>query len=180
MWSVRDWIIKNEDSQPKESDEIQGLLIQAADLAAEAKEIVEMAFWEGIDKAALRQKSQENGKKREDLEKKIDKARSKSALSQILVGVQAEWKRPIDGTSFSKWREAMVSAANALGWPVEEDKLTPEVFEQKTRMERSIDDWPIFWKSLSLDTRREVIKSIFDITVEKGRGLDRIKLTPKK
>lgn len=180
MWSVRDWIIKNEDSQPKESNEIQGLLIQAADLAAEAKEIVEMAFWEGIDKAALRQKSQENGKKREDLEKQIDKARSKSALSQILIGVQAAWKRPIDGTSFSKWREAMVNAADALGWPVEEDKLTPEIFEQETRMERSVDDWPIFWKSLSLDTRREVIKSIFDITVEKGRGLDRIKLTPKK
>lgn len=180
MWSVRDWIIRNEDSQPKESDEIQGLLIQAADLASEAREIVEMAFWEGIDKNALRLKSQENGKKRAELEMKIDAARSKSALSQILVGVQVAWKRPIDGTSYSKWREAMVNAAVALGWPVEEEKLTPEVFEQKTRMERSIDDWPIFWNSLSLDTRREVIKSIFDIIVEKGRGLDRIKLTPKK
>lgn len=180
MWSVRDWIVKNEDNRPPESDEIERLLLQAAELANEASDIVDMAFWEGIDRNALRLKSQENGKKRAVIEQQIDAARSKNALSQILVGVQAAWKRPIDGTNYSDWRKSMVDAAEAFGWPVEEEKLTPEIFELKTRMERSIDDWPIFWRSLSLDTRREVIKSIFEITVNKGRGLDRIRLNQKK
>lgn len=179
MWAVRDWITKNEDSQPKESDEIQGLLLKAAELANEAKEIVDMAFWEGIDKAALRLKSQENGKRRAVLEQKIAAARSKNAISQILVGVQAAWKRPIDGTTYADWHKAMIDAADEFGWPVDEEKLTPEAFEQKTRMERSIDDWPVFWRALPLDTRREVIQTIFDIEVEKGRGLERIKISEK-
>jgi hypothetical protein len=179
MWAVRDWIIRNDTDQPKESEEIRGLLVEAADLAKEAKEIVDMAFWEGIDKAALRQKSQENGKKRAALELKIETARSKNAISQILTGVQMAWKRPIDGTSYADWRKAMIDATEELGWKLDEGDLSSENFEHKTRMERSIDDWPLFWQSLSLDTRREVIRSIFEIKVEKGRSLDRVKFTER-
>jgi hypothetical protein len=179
MWSVRDWIAKNDDKQPKESDEIQRLLLQAADLAKEAKEIVEMAFWEGIDKVALRQKSQENGAKRADLEKQIEQARSKNALSQILTSVQVAWKKPIDGSSYSEWRQKMIDSAEAFGWPLDLDTLTPENFELKTRIERSSEEWPDFWESLTFDTRREVIKSIFEITVNKGRGYDRVVLAER-
>jgi hypothetical protein len=68
----------------------------------------------------------------------------------------------------------MVSVSKALGQEVDESLITPEVYELKTRVERRAEAWPAFWRGLSLDARREVIKALLDIKVNKGRDLDRV------
>ena len=94
-----------------------------------------------------------------------------------MLKVQREWNSPVDPKGYKEWRDAMVSSAALLGYPVEEDKITKSIYEKKIRVERQISDWPVFWGQVPFDQKREVIRGVMKITVQKGISPDRIQIT---
>lgn len=178
MWLVYGWAntaLGTGDTRV-ESTLVEEKLLASAKLAEQILEAQEMAFWPGVDKSAIKKKIESLGKERHQLELEIDAERSQNAMHDVVRQVKAEWLKPIEGESYAAWKLAMQESAKAMGWSVEENLLTTDVFETKTRIERQTAVWPEFWAGLPLDTRREVVRSLFKITVNKGRTLDRIEI----
>jgi hypothetical protein len=71
----------------------------------------------------------------------------------------------------------MLSISLTSGTVLEASDFSFEQFELKSRVEKEIGEWPAFWDSLSLDVRREVIRSLFRVVVNKGRTYERIEIT---
>lgn len=178
MWMVYKWASSEGEiaGGQKESSAIEGKLVESALIAEQILEAQEMVFWPGADKSALKKKIEALGKEREALEAQIEVARSRNAMDDVVRQVKSAWLKPIEGENYAAWKKAMEEVSSLMGWPIDEELLTTDVFEKKTRIERQIDSWPDFWLSLPLDTRREVIKSLFSITLNKGRTLDRIEI----
>jgi hypothetical protein len=179
MWMVYKWASAEGDAHtPKvESKSIEGKLLASAKIAEQVLEAQEMVFWPGVDKSAIKKKIEALGKERELLELEIEGERSANAMQDVVRQVRVDWLKPIEGESYANWKTAMEQSAHAMGWAVDQSLLTTEVFEAKTRIERQVSAWPEFWAKLPLDTRREVIKSLFKIIVNKGRNLDRIDIS---
>ncbi len=177
MWTVHQVLSEKSDLEASSrgvSSELEAMLLESATLSEEIRLCQEMVFWDGADRVSLKSKIAKLGARREILEQAIETERSTSALGAIVREVRALWLQPIDGTGYSLWKENMVSVSKALGQEVDESLITPEVYELKTRVERRAEAWPAFWRGLSLDARREVIKALLDIKVNKGRDLDRV------
>ena len=180
MWRVFEWI-KADDrttAPSKNSGIIGKLLSESAELAEKIIQVQEMVEWPGSDKATLKARIASLGREREAVESKIGLEKSKTAIGEVAYRVRAEWQKPVDAHSFEGWRIAMKKSAELLGTEIDESDVTFEIFQQKTRIERELDGWPHFWTSLPLDTRREVIGSLFQIKVLKGSSPDRVEITP--
>lgn len=178
MWMVYKWASAEGDAHATkiESKVIEEKLLASAKIAEQILEAQDMVFWPGVDKSSIKKKIEILGRDRESLELEIESERSQNAMRDVVRQVRAEWLKPIEGESYSAWKLAMQEAALAMGWESDQNLLTTEVFESKTRVERQVSAWPEFWERLPLDTRREVIKSLFKITVSKGRTLDRVEI----
>lgn len=178
MWMVHKWASSSATSKlaKSESPDVKSKLVESARLAEQIRDAQDMVFWPGADKSSLKTKIEELGKQRAAIEQSIEAQRSKNAMDDVVRQVRIDWNLPVDGVSFSSWKAAMEDSAKLMGWAPEPELLTEKVFEAKTRIERQIYAWPKFWASLHLDTRREVIKALFRITVNKGRTLDRIQV----
>lgn len=178
MWKVLDWI-KSDDrvtSREKPSENLEGLITESANLAQKIMTLQEMAEWEGADLASLKARIGELGRDRSALEERISQEKSSNALGEIAFRVRAEWQEPVKSDAYEAWKLAMEESSRLMGWSSDPSLLTIEAFEAKTRIERQIDSWPSFWKGLTLDTRREVIRSLLTITVHKGNSLDRVQI----
>lgn len=163
---------------PKPTSKImQSLLLESARISSEISQRQEMVFWEGANKSELKSIIQALGSKRLELERAIDSQRSTSALNDIIDQVRAKWEEPIDPSNFEDWQEAMISISLTSGTVLEASDFSFEQFELKSRVEKEIGEWPAFWDSLSLDVRREVIRSLFRVVVNKGRTYERIEIT---
>lgn len=178
MWKVYQWASADIESHKikSESTLIEEKLLASAKIAEQILEAQEMVFWPGVDKSAIKKKIEILGKERESLEREIDGERSHNAMQDVVRQVRAEWLKPVKGDSYAEWKSAMEDSARSLGWEMDQTLLTTTVFEKKTRIERQTAAWPDFWAGLPLDTRREVIRSLFKITVNKGRTLDRVEI----
>lgn len=178
MWMVYKWASAEGEAHMTRVDStaVETKLLASAKIAEQILEAQEMVFWPGVDKSAIKKKIEALGKDRENLELEIEEERSQNAMQDVVRQVRAEWLKPIEGESDAAWKAAMEQAADSMGWEVDETLLTTEVFDKKTRIERQVGAWPEFWSALPLDTRREVIRSLFQITVNKGRTLDRIEI----
>lgn len=178
MWMAYEWA--SSDSELKDgvagSSVIEQKLLESARIAEKILEAQEMVFWPGVDKSAIKKKIEALGKERQALELEIESERSQNAMEDVVRQVKAAWLRPVEGQSYAAWKSAMHDSARLMGWEIEEELLTTDVYEKKTRIERQIASWPDFWEALPLDTRREVLKALFSITVHKGRTLDRIEI----
>lgn len=178
MWLVYNWASSDAEAHATKSDskEIEEKLIASARIAEQIIDAQNMVLWPGADKSALKKTIESLGKEREILELEIESERSKNAMQDVVRQVRAAWLKPIDGDTYAAWKLAMQASAEAMGWWIDTDLLTTEAFETKTRIERQVAAWPEFWAKLPLDTRREVIRSLFKIRVNKGRTLDRIEV----
>ncbi len=178
VWEVYAWASANvaPSEVAKESKEITDLMLESSKLLDKIVELQDIATWPGADKASLRSKMAKIGKSREEVESKIAKLRSRNSSHDVMRKVQQEWNSPVDPKGYKEWRDAMVSSAALLGHPVVEDKITKTVYEKKIRVERQISDWPDFWSKIPFDQKREVIRGIMHITVEKGISPDRVKI----
>jgi DNA invertase Pin-like site-specific DNA recombinase len=178
VWEVHTWASAN--IEPKalaeESQEIKDLLLESSKLLDKIVEQQDIATWPGADKSSIKAKLAKIGKAREEVEAKISKLRSRNSSHDILRKVRKEWNSPVDPKGFKEWRDAMIASAGLLGYPVEEDKLTKAIYEKKVRTERQISDWPVFWDKVPFDQKREVIRGIMRITVEKGISPDRVQI----
>lgn len=179
MWEVHKWASENTklETQGSDSDEIRKLLIESKAILDRIVLSQDMASWPGADIPSLKAKIAKDGKEREAIEQKIEKLRSKNASHAILKKIHLAWNAPIDAKSFANWQKAMRDSADALGWSLEESDLSTERYEHKMRIERQISEWPIFWNAVPLDQKREVIRSVLVITVNKGTSLDRVVIT---
>lgn len=179
MWRVHQWITDMDvPESPKPTSKImQSLLLESARISSEISQRQEMVFWEGANKSELKSIIQALGSKRLELERAIDSQRSTSALNDIIDQVRAKWEEPIDPSNFEDWQEAMISISLTSGTVLEASDFSFEQFELKSRVEKEIGEWPAFWGSLSLDVRREVIRSLFRVVVNKGRTYERIEIT---
>jgi site-specific DNA recombinase len=179
MWKVLDWITSDDHVTSKErpSKNLEKLITESANLAQKIMKLQEMAEWEGADLASLKARIAELGRDRSDLEARIAEEKSSNAIGEIAFRVRAEWQKPVNKDAYEAWKLAMEESAKLMGWPSDPSLLSVESFEAKTRIERRIDAWPSFWKGLTLDTRREVIKSLFRIKIHKGTSLDRVVIT---
>jgi site-specific DNA recombinase len=179
MWKVMDWISSDyQVSYPKApSKNLEKLLTESANLAQKIITLQEMAEWEGADLASLKSRIRELGRERSDLEARIAEEKSSNAIGEIVYRVRAEWQKPVNQDAYEAWKLAMEESSKLMGWSSDPSLLSVEAFELKTRIERQIDLWPSFWKGLTLDTRREVIRSLFRIKVHKGSSLDRVEIT---
>lgn len=176
LWEVYKWASENAEpsSEKTDSAEVRTLMIVSKEILDKILEQQEIATWPGSDKSSIKATVARLGKERDEVETKIEKLRSKNASHSILRKVRLAWNAPIEAKGFSNWQAAMRDSASLMGWEIDESELTPDRFEQKVRIERQIDEWPKFWGSLPLDQRREVVKGVLKITVNKGRDLDRI------
>lgn len=179
VWEVYAWASANvaPSEVGKESKEITDLMLESSKMLDKIVELQDIATWPGADKASLRAKMAKIGKSREEVESKIAKLRSRNSSHDVMRKVQNEWNSPVDPKGYKEWRGAMVSSAALLGYPVEEDKITKTVYEKKIRVERQISEWPVFWDKVPFDQKREVIRGIIRITVEKGISPDRVQIT---
>jgi DNA invertase Pin-like site-specific DNA recombinase len=179
IWEVHAWASSS--GKPsilrKESKEIQDLMLESSGLLEKILELQDMATWPGADKTSIKSKIAKIGNSREAVEEKISRLRSRNSSHEILSKVQKAWNSPVDPKGFSDWKKAMIDSAELLGHPLKPEKITKEVFDQKVRIERQISDWPAFWNSIPLDQQREVIRGIMKITVSKGQGNERVKIT---
>lgn len=178
MWRVYQWASDDAPATMSKvaSPGLEKKLLESARVAEQILEAQDMVFWPGVDKGAMKKKIEALGAERVALEAEIGRQRSRNAMQDVVRQVRADWVKPIGGQSFAEWQATMRATSMMLGWEADESLLTTEVFEIKTRIERQVDSWPSFWAGLPLDTRREVIKSLFKITVNKGRTYDRIKI----
>jgi DNA repair exonuclease SbcCD ATPase subunit len=179
MWKVLDWIKSDDRVTKKEqpSKNLEKLITESANLAQKIIKLQEMAEWEGADLASLKARIGELGRDRGDLEARIAEEKSANAIGDIAFRVRSEWQKPVNKDAYEAWKLAMEESSKLMGWPSDPSLLTVESFEAKSRIERQVDSWPSFWKGLTLDTRREVIRSLFSIKVHKGRSLDRVEIT---
>ncbi len=176
IWMVYEWASAEGDSHSvkTESQAIEEKLLASARIAEQIQEAQEMVFWPGADKSALKRKIEALGKERESLELVIESERAHNAMQDVVRQVRAEWLKPIEEENYDAWKLAVQQSAVSMGLEIDASSLTKDAFESKTKIERQVSAWPEFWAKLPLDTRREVIKSLFQITVNKGRTLDRI------
>jgi hypothetical protein len=156
---------------------MQSLILESARINEEISQRQEMVFWEGANKSELKSIIQALGLKRLEIDRAIESQRSASALNDIIDQVRAKWEEPIDPSNFEDWQEAMISSTLLLGAEINDLDVSFEQFELKSRVEKEIGEWPAFWDSLSLDVRREVIRSLFRVVVNKGRTYERIEIT---
>jgi hypothetical protein len=179
MWRVHQWITSMDvPESPKPTSKLmQSLILESARINEEISQRQEMVFWEGANKSELKSIIQALGLKRLEIERAIESQRSASALNDIIDQVRAKWEEPIDPSNFEDWQEAMISSTLLLGAEINDLDVSFEQFELKSRVEKEIGEWPAFWDSLSLDVRREVIRSLFRVVVNKGRTYERIEIT---
>jgi hypothetical protein len=182
MWKVFDWVTSDDLEAPAErpSRNLDKLLTESANVAQKIITLQDMAEWDGADLASLKARIAELGRDRSDLEAAIAQEKSSNAISGIAYQVRAEWQKPLNRDAYEAWKLAMEESSRLMGWPSDPSLLTVESFEAKTRVERQIDSWPSFWKGLPLDIRREVVRSLFSIKVNKGSSEDRVKIEGRK
>jgi site-specific DNA recombinase len=122
------------------------LLAEAADVDRQRARAQEMALWDGADLPALRKTLATLGKRAETLREAMEAIRGASARSGFVEAVRGEWWARRDVQEFTEHEQA------------------------------ALDAWPAFWDAADLDKRRELVRSIMTVTVNPGRGPERIEV----
>lgn len=122
------------------SADLSTLLAESAALARSRERIQELALMDGTDMGWVRKQLAELARKAKVLDERTAVERGALSRGGIVEAVRGDW-----------W-----ALRDERPWGAEE--------------EEALEAWPARWEAVSLDQRREVVRSIFRITLNKGRN----------
>jgi site-specific DNA recombinase len=178
IYSILNWLAQHK--QPDESDataeEVLPLVNELVELERRRSVQQELAEEVGTDLTKVKKRIKELAEEIDSLKRNIRGLRAKNAKSEALEEFRAQFWAKVDESGFAEWAEEMSQVEKLMGFP--EKAHTLEEFITKSQTENSTNSWLEYWNSLELDQRREIVRAIFHVVVHKGRGLDRVELTP--
>jgi site-specific DNA recombinase len=140
------WVVEHPDAEDDDpTGALSPLLLQAAEVARQRTVVQDLATMPGADLADVRRKLAALGRQSEALEERIARERGALTRSGLLEQVRGEWY------------------------------ARRHIKEYTYREQEALDAWPAYWESLGLDKQREIVRSLFRITLNKGRGIERVK-----
>jgi site-specific DNA recombinase len=181
VWSIHLWAngsvnAENDDSDSN-SNETQELLLELQEvnrLRAVQQKLAEMS---GADLDLVKRELANLGGAAEKISSKLAQNRADSAQSTLLAALKNSWQKPLDMLGFEEWQASMTEATKLLG--VEPSITTISQYEYISRVGRNIDEWLPYWNGLDLEDQRQIVRSLYAVTVNKGRSIDRVVLTLK-
>ncbi|PPI00630.1 recombinase family protein [Rathayibacter sp. AY1D1] len=134
------------DSTQTDSAALTDLLREHADVERRREAAQDLFLLPGANRASVARTLASLGKESERITRLIDQERARESVSDILGAVRGAWWDRRFEREYTEQEEAAVSA------------------------------WPEFWASLGLDRQREVVRSLFSVRVDKGRGPERVSI----
>ena len=176
---IETWMATNRDKPwaAFDSARMKKLLKESGSLASESRRLTNLLILDGIDKGEVQKALKFNSEKFEEVQSSISEQRSKTALSQSIEIIREFWSRPVDWSNFDSDR-----TDNRFGFKSLDGKaieLTEENYEDYARDFNFFEGWKEVWNGMPLNLQRELIKALFEISVDKGRKLDRVKIQAK-
>ncbi|MCX6495200.1 MAG: recombinase family protein [Actinobacteria bacterium] len=173
------WFFENRDADWLKVDDesTRELLTESAKLTKEIVHNTTLMTDPLVDVSTVRKRLRKLNLERDAIESKVGAQFSKSAQSKSLESVQAFWRQPVDWGEFEDLRESGSSFFfDSDGKPL---KLDEDNFEWMSQDYRLLENWRDVWDELGLDLQRDLMKSLFSVTVNKGRTSSRIEILAK-
>lgn len=178
IYSVLQWLQDHRESVESDAtaEEVLPLVSELAELERRRSVQQELAEEAGTDLTKAKKRINELAEDIEALKHNIRTIRAQNAKSEALEEFRSQFWASVDESGFEDWAKRMSQAQKAMGFPAVVRTL--EEFIAKTRIESSTDTWLDYWYSIELEQQREIVRAMFRVVVNKGRGLDRVDLIP--
>ena len=139
------WIVAHPEAEDKEENpQLTALQAEVSELWRRRASIQEMAAMDGADLALVRKQLAKIGRRLVELDQSIAVARGTLVRSGLLEAVRGGWWAQRDTKEYTDMEEVALTR------------------------------WPAYWASLDLEKQREILRSMFKITVTPGRTPERV------
>lgn len=149
MEEVFQWVVEHPEAEESAevSPRLGALLAERDEVDRQRKVVQALAKMPGADLGQVAKDLADLGKESDRLAAEAERERGAQSRTGLLEAVRGEW-----------WARRHIAEYTEL--------------EQE-----ALDAWPGYWESLGLDKQREVVRSMFNITLHPGRGPERVEIT---
>jgi site-specific DNA recombinase len=173
---IASWMSDNRDNpwSKWDSARLKELLVQSGKLAKESQEITLLLTTRGVDVATVRSKLNSLADEYDDIQAKIVAERSSSTLAQSIELIRAFWNQPKSPIPYDPERTNPFGFTGVDGHPLD---IPEGQFDDYAKDAAFFENWPDLWNGMPLNLKRELLKSLFKITLNKGRDVSRIQIS---
>jgi hypothetical protein len=167
------WMTENRDNPWSEWDSkrLRELLAQSGELAQESQRITKLLVANGVDIQTVQKRLDEIAAEYAKVQDLIVKERNSSTLAQSIEMVRSFWQREPKSVAFDPERTNPFGFSDLNGTPLE---IPEEQFDDFARDYEFFQNWKTFWEQMPLNLKRELLRTLFTITVNKGRDTSRV------